>query len=79
METEPATPPGAPPGVQPPGHHRGLVTLLFSDVVGSTAPKQALGDRAGVALLKQHHEQIRHVLQHFAGGEAMERKEGGAQ
>jgi len=75
METEPATPTGAPPGVQPPGHHRGLVTLLFSDVVGSTALKQALGDHAGVALLQQHHEQVGQVLQNYAGAEAMERKE----
>ena len=66
METEPATPTRAPPGVRPPGHDRGLVTLLFSDVVGSTALKQTLGDRAGVALLKQHHEQIRQVLRDFA-------------
>ena len=66
METEPATPTRAPPGVRPPEHDRGLVTLLFSDVVGSTALKQTLGDRAGVALLKQHHEQIRQVLRDFA-------------
>ena len=78
MENEPATQTGAPPGVQPPGHGSGLVTLLFSDVVGSTALKQTLGDRAGVALLQQHHEQVRHVLRGFAGEEAMERKEDGA-
>ena len=62
METEAATPTRAPPGVKPPGHHRGLVTLLFSDVRGST-------------VLKQHHEQIRQVLWGFAGEEARERKE----
>ncbi|MGA2867310.1 MAG: adenylate/guanylate cyclase domain-containing protein [Verrucomicrobiota bacterium] len=71
MEAEPVTPTPAPPGVQPPGHDRGLVTLLFSDVVGSTALKQALGDRAGVALLQQHHEQTRQVLRDFAGAEAI--------
>jgi class 3 adenylate cyclase len=49
--------------------------LLFSDVVGSTALKQALGDHAGVALLQQHHEQVGQVLQNYAGAEAMERKE----
>jgi len=79
METEPARPTGAPSGVQPPEHHRGLVTLLFSDVVGSTALKQALGDRAGVALLQQHHEQSRQVLRGFGGEEAMGGKQGGAQ
>ena len=62
METEPATPTRTPPGVQPPEHDRGLVTLLFWDVRGSTA-------------LKQHHEQIRQVLRSFAGEEVRERKE----
>ena len=71
METEPATPTGAPPGVQPPGHDSGLVTLLFSDVVGSTALKQALGDRPGVALLHEHHEQVRQVPRDFAGAEVI--------
>jgi class 3 adenylate cyclase len=45
--------------------------LLFSDVVGSTALKQALGDRGGVALLQQHHEQVRQVLRDLAGAEVM--------
>ncbi len=71
METEPATPTRAPPGVRPPGHDSGLVTLLFSDVVASTALKQALGDRAGVALLQEHHEQVRQVLRDFAGSEVI--------
>jgi len=79
MEAEPATPTRAPPGVQPPEQDRDLVTLLFSDVAGSTALKQTLGDRAGVPLLQQHHGQIRQVLRDFEGGEAMEGKEGGAQ
>jgi class 3 adenylate cyclase len=71
METEPARPTSAPSGVQPPEHHRGLVTLLFSDVVGSTALKPALVDRAGVALLQQHHELVRQVLRGFAGAEVI--------
>ncbi|MGA2867527.1 MAG: adenylate/guanylate cyclase domain-containing protein, partial [Verrucomicrobiota bacterium] len=71
MEAEPVTPSRAPAGVQPLGHDRGLVTLLFSDVVGSTALKQALGDRAGVALLQQHHELFRQVLRDFAGAEVI--------
>jgi WD40 repeat protein/class 3 adenylate cyclase/tRNA A-37 threonylcarbamoyl transferase component Bud32 len=45
--------------------------LLFSDVVGSTALKQSLGDRAGVALLQQHHEQVRQVLRNFVGAEVI--------
>ena len=71
MEAEPVTPARGPSGVQPPGHHPGLVTLLFSDVVGSTALKQTLGDRAGVALLQQHHELVRQVLREFAGAEVI--------
>jgi class 3 adenylate cyclase len=78
MEIEPATPAGAPPVVQPPGRGRGLVTLLFSDVVGSTALEQALGDRAGGAVPQERHEDVRQVLRDFAGGEAVEGKKGGA-
>ncbi|MBI2927444.1 MAG: protein kinase [Verrucomicrobia bacterium] len=40
----------------------GLVTLLFTDLVGSTKLKQQLGDREGVALLHQHHAQLRELL-----------------
>jgi WD40 repeat protein/class 3 adenylate cyclase/tRNA A-37 threonylcarbamoyl transferase component Bud32 len=69
METEPAKPTGASPGVQPPAHDRGLVTLLFTDVVGSTALKQRLGDRAGVELVEQHHTLIRQTLAQFPGAE----------
>jgi class 3 adenylate cyclase len=34
-----------------PERRSSVVTLLFTDVVGSTALKQQLGDRAGVALV----------------------------
>jgi WD40 repeat protein/serine/threonine protein kinase/class 3 adenylate cyclase len=43
--------------------------LLFSDVVGSTALKQALGDRAGVALVQEHHALVRNILEQFPGAE----------
>ncbi len=33
--------------------HSGVVTLLFIDVVGSTALKQTLGDHAGLTLFKR--------------------------
>jgi class 3 adenylate cyclase len=36
-------------------HRTGPVTLLFTDIVGSTPIKQALGDRDGVALVQHHH------------------------
>lgn len=32
----------------------GLVTLLFTDIVASTALKQQLGDKAAVELLERH-------------------------
>jgi class 3 adenylate cyclase len=34
----------------------GLVTLLFTDMVGSTALKQQLGDQDGVVLFRKHHQ-----------------------
>ena len=34
----------------------GVVTLLFTDIVGSTALKQQLGDKAGLQLIHRHHE-----------------------
>ena len=36
-------------------YRTGLVTLLFTDIVGSTKLKQALGDRDAVALMHHHH------------------------
>ena len=36
----------------------GLVTLLFTDMVGSTALKQQLSDLAGDALFKKHHQLV---------------------
>jgi TolB-like protein/class 3 adenylate cyclase/Tfp pilus assembly protein PilF len=51
-------------------HRTGLVTLLFSDIVGSTQLKQSLGDRDGVALLQRHHALVRELLSSF--GEAQE-------
>jgi WD40 repeat protein/class 3 adenylate cyclase len=44
----------------------GVVTLVFTDVVGSTALKQQLGDKAGVELLQRHHELLRQALAQFA-------------
>lgn len=45
----------------------GLVTLVFTDVVGSTALKQRLGDRAGTALLQEHHRLVRQSMARFPG------------
>jgi len=55
-----------------PERRSGVVTLLFTDVVGSTALKQQLGDRAGVALVEQHHALVRQTLAQFEGAEEID-------
>ncbi len=47
----------------------GLVTLVFTDLAGSTQLKQALGDREGVALIQNHHRGVRELLREFAEAE----------
>jgi serine/threonine protein kinase/class 3 adenylate cyclase len=39
-----------------------LLTLLFTDIVGSTRLKQELGDREMMALMKRHHHILRSLL-----------------
>jgi len=48
---------------------RVLATLLFTDIVGSTARAAAMGDRAWRSLLDQHHAAVRHMLERFRGRE----------
>jgi class 3 adenylate cyclase len=36
----------------------GLVALLFTDIVGSTALKQQLGDWVGAGVIEQHHQLV---------------------
>lgn len=50
-------------------HRIGLLTLLFTDLVGSTKLKQELGDRESVALIQQHHALVREILQRYPEGE----------
>jgi mono/diheme cytochrome c family protein len=51
-----------------PGEHRtALVTLVFTDIVGSTQLKQDLGDRQAVALIQRHHATVRELLAGFVG------------
>jgi len=52
-------------------HRTGLVTLLFTDMAGSTALKQQLGDRAGAQLIEQHHALVRSTLKQFPDGEEL--------
>ncbi|MGA2865166.1 MAG: protein kinase [Verrucomicrobiota bacterium] len=47
----------------------GLVTLLFTDIVASTALKQQLGDKAAVELLERHQRLVRETLRQFPGGQ----------
>jgi class 3 adenylate cyclase len=46
-----------------------LATLLFTDIVGSTAKAAQLGDRAWQDLLNKHHRLVRAQLARFHGRE----------
>ena len=46
-----------------------LATVLFTDIVGSTARAVELGDRAWRDLLERHHEIVRRELVRFRGSE----------
>ncbi|MBI2946175.1 MAG: protein kinase, partial [Verrucomicrobia bacterium] len=53
-------------------HRTGLLTLLFTDIVGSGKIKQALGDGAGVALIQQHEQIVRELLGRFPDAQVIE-------
>ena len=57
---------------QPARHQTGLITIVFTDLVGSTALKQQVGDRTGASLIQQHHLLVRELLREFQGGEENE-------
>jgi class 3 adenylate cyclase len=46
-----------------------LSTILFTDIVGSTARQAALGDRAWKELIERHHEIVRRALTRWHGVE----------
>ena len=48
---------------------RYLVTVLFTDIVGSTEKAAELGDRRWRELLRRHHELVRKELWRFGGRE----------
>lgn len=50
-------------------HRIGLLTLLFTDMVGSTQLKQALGDTDGFDRIQEHHALVRETLAGFPEGE----------
>jgi class 3 adenylate cyclase len=53
---------------KPPGE-RLLTTVLFTDIVGSTAAAEQHGDRAWKRLLEAHHEDVRGLLEAHRGRE----------
>ena len=52
-----------------PGLQRTLATVLFTDIVGSTARAAELGDRRWRELLSRHDEVVRRLLRRWAGVE----------
>ena len=48
---------------------RVLVTLLFTDIVGSTERATELGDRAWLKLVEAHHAAVRELIARFNGRE----------
>lgn len=48
---------------------RVLATILFSDIVGSTAKAEKLGDRAWAELLREHNVRIRASIDRYGGRE----------
>jgi class 3 adenylate cyclase len=50
-------------------HRIGLLTLVFTDIVGSTKLKQDLGDLEATAAIQRHHATVRDILRRFADGE----------
>jgi class 3 adenylate cyclase len=48
---------------------RVLATLLFTDIVGSTAAAVRMGDRAWKELLEQHYDRVRMELERYRGYE----------
>jgi class 3 adenylate cyclase len=48
---------------------RVVATVMFTDVVGSTARAGAIGDRAWADLLSEHHARVRTELRRFGGRE----------
>ena len=57
------------PQERPSGPDRVLATVLFTDIVGSTARAAELGDRAWHELLERHHHAVRTELARFNGVE----------
>jgi class 3 adenylate cyclase len=57
------------PGVGMTGRDPGIRTILFTDIVDSTALTQSIGDEAAMAMLKVHDTIVRNALASFGGRE----------
>jgi len=53
-------------------HRTGLVTLVFTDLVDSTALLQKLGDQTGATFLQNRRDIVRELLSSYDGGEEIE-------
>jgi class 3 adenylate cyclase/tRNA A-37 threonylcarbamoyl transferase component Bud32/tetratricopeptide (TPR) repeat protein len=53
-------------------HRVAVLTLVFTDIVGSTKLKQELGDQEAVSAIRRHHAAIREILSRFSQGEEVE-------
>ena len=54
-------------------HHTGVVTLLFTDMVGSTSLKQELGDLKAATLLQNREADFRQLLAGFPDAEEVDK------
>jgi class 3 adenylate cyclase len=57
------------PHAHPEAHIEAPVTLLFTDIEGSTTLTQRLGDQAAQAIVRQHNNVVRQSLQAHGGSE----------
>src|SRR5689334_8524245 len=53
-------------------HETRLVTVVFTDLVGSVALRRQLGDQAATTLLQRHRQIVRELLQRSASAEEVE-------
>lgn len=53
-------------------HRVGLLTILFTDIVGSVELKRHLGDLNAVLNIQRHHALVREILRAFPEGEEIE-------
>ena len=55
-------------------HRVAVLTLVFTDIIGSTTLKQELGDQEAVSAIRRHHAAIREILSRFSQGEEVKQR-----